>query len=52
VAGLTSIRRMFQEEGVYKVDDGISASRVCLSVRIEVSMLNDTLEMSVNEERL
>ena len=52
MAGLTSIRRMLQEEGVYKVDDGISSSRICLSVRIEVSMLNDTLEMSVDKEWL
>jgi hypothetical protein len=52
MAGLASIRRVFEEERVYKVDDRISGGRIHLSVCIEVGMLNDTLEMSVDEERL
>jgi len=52
MAGLTSIRRVFEEERLYKVDDRISGGRIDLSVCIKVGMLNNTLEMSVNEERL
>jgi hypothetical protein len=52
MAGLTSIRRVFEEERVYKVDDRISGGRIHLSMCIKVGMLNDTLEMSVDEERL
>ena len=43
MAGLTSIRRVLQEEHVYKVDDRVSGSSVYLGVRIKVGMLNDTL---------
>lgn len=52
MAGLTGIRGVFEEERVYKVDDRISAGRIHLSACIKVGMLNDTLEMSVNEEGL
>lgn len=52
MGGLTSIRRVFEEECVYKVDDRISGGRIHLSMCIKVGMLNDTLEMSVDEERL
>jgi hypothetical protein len=52
MAGLTSIRRVFEEKRVYKVDGRISGGRIYLSVCIKVGMLNDTLEMSVDEERL
>jgi hypothetical protein len=43
MAGLTSVRRVLQEEHVYKVNDRISGGRIYLSVRIKVGMLNDTL---------
>ena len=43
MTGLTSIRRVLQEEHVYKVDDRISGGRIYSSVRIKISMLNDTL---------
>jgi hypothetical protein len=52
MAGLTSIRRMFEEERVYKVDDRISGGRIDRSVCIKVGVLYDTLEMSVDKERL
>ena len=52
MAGLTSIRRMFEEERMYKVDDRISGGRIHPCVRVKFGMLNDTLEMLVDEERL
>jgi len=52
MAGLTSVRRVFEEECLYKVDDRISGGRIYLRVCIKVGMLNDTLKMSVDEERL
>jgi hypothetical protein len=52
MAGLTSVRRMFEEERLYKVDDRIPGGRIHCSVSIKVGMLNDTLEMSVDEEWL
>lgn len=52
MAGLTSIRRVFEKERMYKVDDRISGGRIHLGVCIKSGMLNDTLEMSVDEERL
>jgi hypothetical protein len=52
MARLTSIRRVFEEERMHKVDDRISGGRIHLGVCIEVGMLNDTLEISVDEERL
>jgi hypothetical protein len=48
MAGLASIRRVFEEEHVYKVNDRISGGRIHPSVCIKVGMLNDTLEMSVD----
>lgn len=52
MAWLTSIRRVFEEERLYEVDDRFSGGCIDLSVCIKVGMLNNTLEMSVNEERL
>jgi hypothetical protein len=52
VAGLACICRVFEEERVYKVDDRISGGRIYLSVFVKVGMLNDTLQVSVDEERL
>jgi len=52
MAWLAGIRRVFEEERVYKVDDGISGDGIHPSVCIKVGMLNDTLEMLVDEERL
>lgn len=52
MAGLTSIRRVFDKERLYEVDDRISGGRIYTSVCIKVGMLNNTLEMLVDEERL
>jgi hypothetical protein len=49
---LTGIRRVFQEEHVHKSNHSISRSPICLSVFIEVSVLDDALEVSIDEERL
>jgi len=43
---------MLEEEHVYKVDDRISGSHVRLSMFIKVGVLDDTLEMSIDKERL
>jgi hypothetical protein len=49
---LTGIRRVFQEEHVHKSNHSISRSFIRLSVFIEVSVLDDRLEVSIDNERL
>jgi hypothetical protein len=52
MARLTSVRWVFEEEHIYKMDDRISRSCVRLGVSIEISVLDDALKMSINQERL
>jgi hypothetical protein len=49
---LTSIRRVLEEEYMYEADDRISGSHIRLRTLIEVCVLDDTLEMSIDKERL
>jgi hypothetical protein len=49
---LTSIRRVLEEEYMYETDDRISGSHIRLSTLIEVCVLDDTLEMSIDKEWL
>jgi hypothetical protein len=49
---LASIGRVLEKEYMYKVDNSISGSCVYLGVPVKVGVLDDTLEMSIDNERL
>lgn len=49
---LTCIRRMFEIEQVHKSNHTIPRGRICLSMFVEVDVLDNTLEVPIDKERL